>query len=394
MFGFKPHFEPNVERAGHAGTHEPSGAGGHGSATISPASITPAERGFSTGPAQATPRAPVVTAGEPKARTQAGGSPISLPGDANAQMQAFATHLKPDELASMQKQHDDIYTDGDDRSYIVIKDHVYRIWQSGLEPRVAHVLNPDTHTLTDIVLERGKNDAWQPRLSQGLPGGGPVLSHLPHRTEVENRTLAIDIYHEVKNAYRAGHKSGNKRYVRGDNDKIDASRQRRFHAALALAAIRDRYLHNVKSGKVVPPGDELCIPAANCGDLARIVAKRTIERGGYAEVWQFDDATHGFAVIGHPPRGTATSFRDWKDVWIVDPWANIACPAPQYIDRFIEKMKKWERAGKGILDDAVSPLDPAWINAVIDGSKVRKEAPNWSKPNPWQGYPSDAGSLW
>jgi hypothetical protein len=392
MFGFKPHFEPNVERAGHTGTHEPSGAGGQGSTTISPASITPAERGFSTGPAQATPRAPVVTAGEPQARTQAGGLPISLPGDANAQLRAFATHLKPHELASMQKQHDDIYTDGDDRSYVAIKDHVYRIWQSGLEPRVAHVLNPDTHTLTDIVLDRGKNDAWQVRRSQGLPGGGPVQSHLRQRAETENSTLAIKIYHEVKKAYRAGHKSTNKLYVRGDKDKIDASWQRASQASLALRAIRDQHLDNVLNGKAAAPGEELCIPAANCGDLATIVAKRTIEEGGYAELWRFEDADHSFAVIGHPSRGTATSFRDWQDVWIVDPWANIVCPATQYIDRFVKKMERWEEAGKAIHDGTVSPVDPAWKQAVLDGTKVRVEAPTRSDPNPWQTYPTHARS--
>jgi hypothetical protein len=210
------------------------------------------------------------------------------------------------------------------------------------------------------------------------------------QTAAKNPTLARNVYNEVKKAYRAGHKSSNKIYVRGD--KVAASRQRASRAALALRVIRDQHLDNVLSGKVVALSDELSIPAGNCGELSRIVAKRTIERGGYAEVWTFDDTDHAFAVIGHPPNPTTTSFSNWKDTWIVDQWANIVCPATQYIDRFVEKMKKWERSGKAIHMDAVWPLDRTWMEHLIDGTKKRVEAPSKRNPNPWQAFPSHANA--
>jgi hypothetical protein len=104
-------------------------------------------------------------------------------------------------------------------------------------------------------------------------------------------------------------------------------------------------------------------------------------------------------VIGHPPivgrkpfeKTSTRSFSNWHDVWIVDPWANISCPAPQYIGRIIAKMKKWEADGKKIIDGVarIDPTDSEWINDLRNSRKERVEAPSPKYPNPWAYYPID-----
>lgn len=383
MFGFRIRIEPRIEPTGGSGTHGSPSGEGHGSGMTSPVSVTPPEdRGLGRFPARAPSTSESTSRNAPsRAQTSTSGTSAS-PAHPRAQLPEFATRLKPAELASMRKERNDVYVDGDDHAYVVVKDKVYRVWQTGLEPPLAYVLDPHTHRFVQLVLERDKNHAWQVRDERGLPDSGTPLIRLYHQSEAENRTLANDVYAEVKKAYRAGLKSDNKIYVRGD--KRDASLVRASDASLALAALRDRQLDNHMKGKVATPSAEPLIPAANCGDLARMVANRTTQRGGYAEVWVFDDANHAFAVIGHPPAGTTTSFSNWKDVWIVDPWANIVCPATQYVSTFVEKMKKWERAGKVIDSGTIWPLDPVWMNAAIDGAKRRFEAPGLFNRNPWR----------
>jgi hypothetical protein len=396
MFGFKINVESSIERAGGEGTEEAAGAQAHGSTTTSPVSVTsPEQLGLSPFPLRSAPSTSASAAGKLHEHAQAGPSATKPPGDASAHLPELATTLKPDDLASMRKKSNDVYADGDGHAYVAIKDKVYGVWQTGLDPRVAYVLDPNTHKPTNIVLERGDGDAWQVRQSQRLPGGGPVLSHLRDPTEAENRTLANEVFDEVKRAYRAGFKSANKLYARGDKEQT--SLRRAFDAYRAIKILDDQHLYNIKKEIVIPPTAKLSIPAANCGELSKLVAKLVTERGGYAEVWKFGKVDHAFAVVGRPPGATTTSFSDWKDAWIVDAWANIACPAPQYIGKFVEKMKKWERSGKIIHSDTPWPLNRAWIEAAIDGEKKRVEAPSMldrtRKINPWGTYPSDGGAI-
>ncbi|HEY8608992.1 MAG TPA: hypothetical protein VIM12_17900 [Noviherbaspirillum sp.] len=91
---------------------------------------------------------------------------------------------------------------------------------------------------------------------------------------------------------------------------------------------------------------------------------------------------HAVTLVGLLPDGMlGKSMREWpSDIAICDPWANIACPANQYPDRFRSKMAQWHDNGKLIFFRSQwrSPLDPEWLG-LVDGQRmllVRSERPD------------------
>ncbi|MGF6094171.1 hypothetical protein [Pseudomonas sp. 18175] len=111
--------------------------------------------------------------------------------------------------------------------------------------------------------------------------------------------------------------------------------------------------------------------AGNCYEMS-LLAKDIIRKsGGRAYHWNAS-GEHAFTVVGGPSRAPAATIDfsepHWADAWIVDPWADIACPANEYIKQLQEKMVKWESEGVKI-DGATSPLHEDWIDALIKQPK-------------------------
>lgn len=84
---------------------------------------------------------------------------------------------------------------------------------------------------------------------------------------------------------------------------------------------------------------------------------------------------HVFAVIGSVrPELVCLPIQEWPaHLFICDPWANICCPAPDYPDRFKEKMAKWGRGGKRILSaeqEWVAPDRPGWLLGAHRASRI------------------------
>ncbi len=126
--------------------------------------------------------------------------------------------------------------------------------------------------------------------------------------------------------------------------------------------------------------------AGNCGEMA-LLSKDIIQKsGGIAREWHAGDA-HSFTVVGGPI-GTASATVDfkeaaWADAWIVDPWAGIACPAAEYTQQLKSTMAKWDEAGWKIRAGAnanMSPLDPDWINTLVEKPKKPSSALNEAEP--------------
>lgn len=82
---------------------------------------------------------------------------------------------------------------------------------------------------------------------------------------------------------------------------------------------------------------------------------------------------HTLAVVGTIEAKSITSpLSEWPShLYVCDPWANIVCPAPEYPQRFAEKMEKWEADNKKILHNGkwISPTDKTWVSCA-------KEVPN------------------
>lgn len=114
--------------------------------------------------------------------------------------------------------------------------------------------------------------------------------------------------------------------------------------------------------------------AGNCGEMALVSKDTIVKSGGRAYEWFASDA-HAFTVVGGPsvrPAGTVNfSQAIWADAWVVDPWADIACPAREYTQKLKEVMTQWERSGLKIRDSKglISPLDKDWLDALITNDK-------------------------
>ncbi|XVJ49736.1 hypothetical protein ACDZ94_24215 (plasmid) [Pseudomonas sp. UBT] len=110
--------------------------------------------------------------------------------------------------------------------------------------------------------------------------------------------------------------------------------------------------------------------AGNCGEMALVSKDIITKSGGRAYEWTASDA-HVFTVVGGPselPAGTVDfSGPAWADAWIVDPWADIACPAREYTQKVKEVMTRWADEGLKILEGRgpISPLDKNWMNALV-----------------------------
>lgn len=126
----------------------------------------------------------------------------------------------------------------------------------------------------------------------------------------------------------------------------------------------------------------------NCGEMALVSKDIITKSGGRAYEWHASQE-HVFTVVGGPselPAGTV-DFSDpvWKDAWIVDPWADIACPAREYTRKIDEVMTQWARDKVRIRtgpNQFISPRDKNWLDALVSKPKTpfshgynRKAAP-------------------
>ena len=85
--------------------------------------------------------------------------------------------------------------------------------------------------------------------------------------------------------------------------------------------------------------------AGNCGEMAEAAEQIIKKTGGNAQSWYVDGGDHVFTVVGGPSSaGRSTidfSEPEWKDAWIVDPWAEISCKASDYTRLLVNKMHEW-----------------------------------------------------
>jgi hypothetical protein len=77
---------------------------------------------------------------------------------------------------------------------------------------------------------------------------------------------------------------------------------------------------------------------------------------------------HTLALVGTIDITCINSpFSEWPShLYVCDPWANIACPAPEYPQRFAQKMEKWESEHKQIFSGGewLSPTNEKWVSCA------------------------------
>jgi hypothetical protein len=82
--------------------------------------------------------------------------------------------------------------------------------------------------------------------------------------------------------------------------------------------------------------------AGNCGDLAAVAFDYLRKVGvfpiDYLELIKGD---HAFLAIGRKDSEDLQDFTAWVNGFICDPWADIACPAPQFPQKWADQMRAW-----------------------------------------------------
>ena len=210
-----------------------------------------------------------------------------------------------------------------------------------------------------------------------LSARSPVPRTAP--TGSDNQTHALRAMQTVRTAYRAGDKSSNKRPSQASD--VDGARLRRsIRASYRLKHLRSLTTANVAHFRV--PQTDPRIAAANCGDLAAAAARQVQAGGGMAEIWALHDPQakvagrypHAFTVVGTPPSAESVYFIGWDAIWIVDPWANVVCPAPAFPAQLAEKLHTWAEQGKCLRNDETGGWDaadePGFLELVRSGRKV------------------------
>ncbi len=191
----------------------------------------------------------------------------------------------------------------------------------------------------------------------------PDFAHWP--AERQNRLYAERAKAQVNNALKAtGLGPGNQ--VRSVNDSARADA-----AAMTLG-----WLRRTANLRAPNAGDLIMkTGAGNCGEMALLARQIINKSGGRAVEWHASDA-HSFTVVGGPagPVKPTVDFSEpaWANAWIIDPWADIACPAADYTAQLKATMTRWDKAGwkirEGIRPD-MSPLDPDWMDTLIKQPK-------------------------
>lgn len=106
----------------------------------------------------------------------------------------------------------------------------------------------------------------------------------------------------------------------------------------------------------------------NCGGLCRAVEDFLGDGFQTVQTTRVElQPEHVMVVVGSfDPELAHRPLSSWPPhLMVCDPWAGIACPAPDYPRRFEDKMRKWAAAGKKLLITGTagwqSPTLPAWL---------------------------------
>ncbi len=132
------------------------------------------------------------------------------------------------------------------------------------------------------------------------------------------------------------------------------------------------WMRNSKGTTAANVTASLKFGAGNCGEMAEAAGEIIKKSGGHAQTWFVDGGDHVFTVVGGPSAVGKSSVdfseTEWKDAWIVDPWADISCKASEYIGALGKKMAEWAANGQEIYasGDWRSPLYPRWVNELTN----------------------------
>jgi hypothetical protein len=226
-------------------------------------------------------------------------------------------------------------------------------------------------------------DAGQPDHTDSRLSGLSSLNRSRHaagstsRQSSSSLAAVAQVLREVRENYYKPHlnqtrfKSSNKK--KGDKKKGEESQEatRIYQATCEIARMRAQ----------VDSLEEDCLTVAqegmahNCSELAVLAVYNLQDRNLPAHIASMAGRTHTAAIIG-PVEGKnemPSDMTQWHpDIYVCDPWSNIACRANDYPAAFRQRMEKWEADGKKVWLSGtgfVPPTTPQWMNSILYGEK-------------------------
>lgn len=218
--------------------------------------------------------------------------------------------------------------------------------------------------------DQGNHSDSKPVASSSMNSARKLSSSSDQLSENEQyaKALLIAVREEI---YKKGDKSSNKLRATSSGEDKDQWKKRENERLSKAHAEFQRIQAQLRSGtngpyflaiqKIIQATIEA--KGHNCSDLTHsgigILDAASIKD---TRIVGFTDLDHGVILIGKiPPSGLPLDMEKWPShLAICDPWANIACPAKEFISAFREKMQKWESDGKKIRDVAKK----VWANPV------------------------------
>lgn len=221
---------------------------------------------------------------------------------------------------------------------------------------------------------------------------------------MSNLSIAMDAVAYTRAAIKEN-KSDNKRYQTIEVlDGLDQGSKEAAYMKTIEKAMKKERLDKLRTAmppkgasmaKEILPYGRLATEAkiGNCLECSAIACaflndEVGLARDNYDAVYLADPGDHIFVVIGQKPSGGTfpTDLSTWKkDAAICDPWANIACLASEYGDRWRAKMDKWAGKNKQVASIGrgwIAPTDDTWYNSIercekLSYAKFSRKKPFW-----------------
>jgi hypothetical protein len=172
-----------------------------------------------------------------------------------------------------------------------------------------------------------------------------------------NEVQARKVHGDVRFFYKWELKSGNKSYQGGAVTAKSTTRNK--NQTVANSAVTT-FRNTVKGKSLAEMAQAVSAMGAgarigNCFEMA-LLACHYASQAGIARAWVGSIGglgDHAFCLLG------AATAPDWscplkmgmandRTLWVVDPWANVCCTAPDYYSAFRKKMDKWSTEKKAV----------------------------------------------
>lgn len=256
----------------------------------------------------------------------------------------------------------------------------------GLRPPTASPGPVPSSSATSIRANNGPAHAGGVKRKSGTPAAGPAAkipgdvdsptyrmptiapASLPPRNAPDfNERISKESFALVRRRFN----------LFGPGNTHDGNDVRNAAAQVQVIHVQGRIYNNVRQYDYTLAMQK---GAGNCGEMSGSAAQIVKMSSPGTAVAQYrigNQGAHAFALTGAPAtrfvagQGNAVDLLNAPaDAWVMDPWAEIVCPAREYPRLFKEKMHVWDLEGKLVMHKGVLLRPSEWHRTFIEGQQV------------------------